>query len=213
MTAVGQTIVEILTQHRPAESASVDFRALPSPFGQIARRCLERRLNVSEALLMLRSPHSESEPAKELAGSKFRLPMGALIAALAGVVLLVFGLRAYKARPVSPEPVPVASNTHIQRERAAPPPAIAPPPQAPAGNWVVVAAIYKDHALAAKRAEQIAQKWKYSEPEVYPPAGQGGRRYMVLLGRAESRKEAERILARARTSGMPRDTYLTKIKP
>jgi hypothetical protein len=212
MTAVGQTIVEILTQHRPAEGASVDFRALPSPLGQIARRCLERRLNANEALLMLRSPHAESEPAKEPAGSKFRLPMGALIAALAGVVLLVFGLRAYKARPVSPEPVPVASNAQIQRERAAPPPAVAPP-QTPAGNWVVVAAIYKDYALAAKRAEQIAEKWKHSQPEVFPPAGQGGHRYMVLLGRAENRKEAERILARARTSGMPRDTYLTKIKP
>jgi hypothetical protein len=48
---------------------------------------------------------------------------------------------------------------------------------------------------------------------VYPPAGQGGRRYMVLLGRADNRKEAERILARARASGMPSDTYLTKIKP
>jgi hypothetical protein len=214
MTSLGQTIVEILTQHRPAEGASVDFRALPSPLGQIARQCLESRLSANAALSMLHSPQLEPEQVQEAEGSKFRLPMGALIAALVGVVLLVFGLRAYKSRPASPEPAPVASNVPAQKEPVAPPPpAVAAPPQTPAGSWVVVAAIYRDHELAAKRAEQIGQKWKHSQPEVYPPAGQGGRRYMVLLGRAESRKEAQRILSQARASGMPRDTYLTKLKP
>ena len=77
----------------------------------------------------------------------------------------------------------------------------------------MVAAIYRDYDLAAKRAEQIAQQEKRWQPEVYPPEGQGGHRYMVLLGRAETRQEAERILARARSAGMPSDTYLTKLKP
>ena len=76
---------------------------------------------------------------------------------------------------------------------------------------MLVAAIYKDYDLAAKRAQSIAQKFTQWQPEVYPPAGQGKRRYMVLLQRAETRKEAERLLARARSEGMPRDTYVTKI--
>jgi hypothetical protein len=210
MVALGQTIVEILTQHRPAEGSPVDVRSLPSPLGQIARGCMERRLSANEALTVLRSP--TGAVAKEPSASAFRLPMGALVAALAGVLLLVFGIRSYKSHPASPEPVPVAARPQAERERAAPP-AVAPSRETQTGNWVVVAAIYKDHALAEKRAEQIAQKWKQWKPEVYPPAGQGGRRYMVLLGRAESRKEAERILARARSSRMPSDTYLTKLKP
>jgi hypothetical protein len=84
-------------------------------------------------------------------------------------------------------------------------------PQQPQGAWVLVAAIYKDYDLAAKRAASIGEKWTRWQPEVYPPAGQGKRKYMVLLQRAESRKEAERLLARARSEGMPRDTYVTKI--
>ena len=208
VVAAGQTIVETLTQHRPADVPPVDVRALPSPLGKIARACIERKLTASGALAMLRP----SETPNETKPSTFRLPMGALVAALVGVVLLIFGVRSYESRPAVPEKVAVVAPLQAERERAAPA-AVAPPPKTSAGDWVVVAAIYRDYDLAAKRAEQIAQKEKSWQPEVYPPEGQGGHRYMVLLGRGETRKEAERILARARSAGMPSDTYLTKLKP
>jgi Protein kinase domain/SPOR domain len=209
VVAAGQTIIETVTQRRPADVPPVDVRSLPSPIGKIARACIERKLTASGALAMLRP----SETSNETKPSTFRLPMGVLVAALAGVVLLIFGIRSYESRPTVPEKVAVVAPPQAERERAAPT-AVAPaPPKTSAGNWVVVAAIYRDYDLAAKRAEQIAQKEKRWQPEVYPPEGQGGHRYMVLLGRAETRKEAERILARARSAGMPSDTYLTKLKP
>jgi hypothetical protein len=37
-------------------------------------------------------------------------------------------------------------------------------------------------------------------------------RYMVVLGYAESRKEADGILAKARRAGMPSDVYVTKLR-
>ena len=210
VAAAGQTIVQTITQRRPAEGIPIDFRSVSGPLGKIARGCIERKLTASQALAILHPPAMNDEPKP----STFRLPMGALVAALAAVVLLIFGVRSYQSRPAAPEPVRVAAQPQAERERAAPTPvAPATAPKANPGNWVVVAAIYRDYALAAKRAEQIAQQEKRLQLEVYPPEGQGGHRYMVLLGRSETRKEAERILARARAAGMPSDTYLTKLKP
>jgi hypothetical protein len=210
VAAAGQTIVEVLTQKRPADVTAVDFRALPKSLGKVARGCMEGRLSASDALSLLRSPVVAT---RSPSSSTLKLPMGVLVAALAGVVLLIFGVRSYKSRPAATESAPIVAPAQAARERTTAAAAAPPPAQTRGGNWVVVAAIYKDHDLAQKRAGAIAQKFTRWEPEVYPPAGQGARRYMVLLGRADNRKDAEKILARARAAGMPRDTYLTKIKP
>jgi hypothetical protein len=142
-----------------------------------------------------------------------KVPTTAIAVGFAAVVVLLLGVRSYQSETPAQKSATLASpapQTTV-RERSAPPAATVAPPQQPRGAWVLVAAIYNDYDLAAKRAQSIGQKWSQWQPEVYPPAGQGKRRYMVLLQRAESRKEAERLLARARSDGMPRDTYVTKI--
>jgi hypothetical protein len=216
MFATGQTVVEILTQKRPATDVEANVAALPAPFGVIARAALQRRTTATEALETLEA----REVAPAHAGVRIKVPMAAIAVGLVAVVVLLFGVRSYQSETESETPAAKAAAVAPQpadpvvRERSVSPAAkVAPAPSQPQPEsaWVLVAAIYKDYDLAAKRAQSIAQKWTQWQPEVYPPAGQGKRRYMVLLQRAESRKEAERLLARARSEGMPRDTYVTKI--
>jgi hypothetical protein len=210
MLATGQTIVEILTQHRPATDVQADVATLPPPFGQIARAYLQRRMSASEGLRLL-----EGGQAATIAHPphRMKLPMGAIFAAFAAVLVLLLGVRAYKNRTPAQEAVPVVAQAPPQavRERV-----VSPPPPLPTrpkgGDWVIVAAIYNDYDLAAKRAESIAKRWKRWQPEVFPPVSQGRRKYMVVLHSADSRKEADRLLARARADGMPSDAYVTKIK-
>jgi hypothetical protein len=195
--------MEILTQHRPASDLQANVESLPAPFGQIARACLQRRITASEALQMLEG----RQTAAAQPPVRVKVPMAAVVAALAAVLVLLFGVRAYRNRTVVQQPVPVVAQAPpiVTRERV-----IVEKPR-PQPSWVLVAAIYKDHDLASKRAASIAKQWKNWAPEVYPPAGKGNRRYMVVLHRADSRKEAERLLARARAEGLPSDTYVTKI--
>ena len=53
IVAVGQTIVEMLTQRRPSPQADVTVSKLPSPFGQLAAACLGKRYSAAEALEVL----------------------------------------------------------------------------------------------------------------------------------------------------------------
>ncbi len=203
---VGESIVEILTQRKPLNAAQA--RSLPSPLDRIAEGSLLRRLSSAEALDVL---HGREVPAPPTV--RRRVPTAALVAVFAAVVLFVFWLRS-SSRPESSQ-TPIAASTNapapvpVTRSRAVEPP---PAPAAPQrGNWVVVCAIYKDYQGAFKRAEQISQRSKMFQPEVFPPEGQGRRRYMVVLGSANNRKEAEQLLAKARSAGMPRDAYVTRI--
>lgn len=207
MFSAGQTMVEVLTQQRPGSDVQADVANLPAPFGHLARAALQRRITAGEALQVLegRQVASAQPPVR------VRLPKTALIGAMAGVLVLLLGVRAYKNGTPAQNPVPVVSQAPEQavRERSIPP--VTTAAVAPQGNWVIVAAIYKDYDLAAKRAEAIGRRWQSWQLEVFPPEGQGKRRYMVLLHRADSRKEAERLLARARSQGMPSDVYVTKL--
>lgn len=78
------------------------------------------------------------------------------------------------------------------------------------GEWAVVAAIYKNREAAEKRAEQLATRWKGNKPEVVPPVD-GARRYVVVLGSGLSKEDATRLRSRAVSTGMPRDSYVTKL--
>ncbi|HYI93462.1 MAG TPA: hypothetical protein VEX68_07955 [Bryobacteraceae bacterium] len=204
MFQVGESIVEILTQRKPQNAAQA--RSLPSPLDRIAERSLSRRLSAAEALEVLRGRESPSAPAV-----RRRVPTTALVAVFAAVVLFVFWLRSSSRPETSRPPIADATTvpTPVTRGRSVEPtPA---PAAAQRGSWVVVGAIYKDYRGALKRAEQISQRWNNVQPEVFPAEGQGRRRYMVVLGSADSRKEAERLLVKARSAGMPRDAYVTRI--
>jgi hypothetical protein len=120
--------------------------------------------------------------------------------------------RAVDTRP----PAPVAKNTPPIAKRADAP--VVPSTPAPAassapaqeGRWAVVGAIYNSYQGAARRAESIAARAKAFRPEVFPPEGQG-RRYMVILGYTDSRRDAEQLRAKAVSSGLPPDSYVTKV--
>jgi hypothetical protein len=210
--AAGQTIAEVMTQKRPTGEATMP--RLPQPFSDVARACLRMTVGAGEALRILNAAPEVVPPVKRT----LKLPTAAIIAASLAVLALVYGVRSYRSKEAVPEQVqqqqPMASLpspvSDVVRERATPtrPPAAAPSSR---GDWVVVAEIYKQHDQATKRAEQIAARWKNWQPDVYPPDPRG-KRFMVVLGYSETRKGAEEILARARSAGMPRNVYMTRIK-
>lgn len=198
--AMGQTIAEVMTQKRPTGDATLP--RLPKPFEDVARACIRKTVEAHEALRMLTSAPEVDAPPK----NKLKLPTAAIVAASLAAIALVYGVRSYTStsssaapqQPIAGLPSPVQE---VVRERTIPTPA-ATPARNTRGDWVVVAEIYKQHDQATKRAEQIASRWRDWRPEVYPPNPQG-RRFMVILGFSETRKEAEQLLARSRAAGMP----------
>jgi outer membrane biosynthesis protein TonB len=157
-----------------------------------------------------------------------RKPAWGLIgAAIAGLLLILIvwlgpGRDSSRSRTNADVPASVGSGSTPQPPAAAEPvkpspvPALDPPKSAAAtrsaaGDWAVVAAIYREHEAAEKRAAAMRKRWGQFEPRVIPPKGQG-RRYMVILGSGMSKDGAEQVLRRARAAGMPRDTYVTKVK-
>jgi hypothetical protein len=47
--------------------------------------------------------------------------------------------------------------------------------------------------------------------EVFPEAGEG-KQYMVILGSGMTKSAADKLRRQARAAGLPRDTYVTKLK-
>jgi cell division protein FtsN len=118
-----------------------------------------------------------------------------------------------QTKPVARRP---SAMPRLAPEQQQPPPPASPQPPvdapvASAGSWAVIAATYNNYGAAAKRAAQLARASSDISPRVLPPEGQG-RRYYVVLGLADSRREAERLLERARAAGMPRDAYVTRVE-
>lgn len=215
--AAGQTIAEVLTQKRPTGEATLP-RNLPEPFEDVARACLRKTVEADEALRILNSPPDLPIPVKR----KYKLPTAAIVAASLIVLALVWGVRSFKAdEPEPPTTTPASLPSPINevvRGRTAPvatPNNPAPPaPARTAGavrDWVLVAEIYKQHDQAMKYAEELGERWRDWRPEVYPPTP-GGNRYMVVVASADTRKDAEALLDKARADGLPRRVYLTRLK-
>jgi hypothetical protein len=193
----GQTIVQVLTQRRPNRGEMVPS-GLPADLAFTAAALL-----TGEPVRRVVAP---PPPPK-----RFHLHTGAVAAASVGVLALVLGVRSWKGGN-EPAPVPQASPSPIATSEPTVARQVGTRAPAPAttrrGDWAVVAAIYKDQGMAAKRAASMRQRWGDWKPEVTG----SGQRYMVVLGYAESRKEADGILAKARRAGMPSDVYVTKLR-
>jgi hypothetical protein len=54
----------------------------------------------------------------------------------------------------------------------------------------------------------INQKWPGLQAEVFAPKGKNRGPYLVALGGRMNRLEAARVLQKARTRGLPRDTFM-----
>jgi eukaryotic-like serine/threonine-protein kinase len=80
-------------------------------------------------------------------------------------------------------------------------------PATPTGDWRVIVYTFQREEDAERRAEKIRAAHAALAPEVFSPSGKGAPYLIVLRGRM-TRAEAERLRQQARSSGMPRDTYI-----
>jgi hypothetical protein len=81
-----------------------------------------------------------------------------------------------------------------------------PTPTGKADVWRVVAYTYRQESGARKKADSINQNYPDLKAEAFSPGP--GKPYLVVLGGAMTREEAARLREKARSDGMPRDTYI-----
>jgi serine/threonine protein kinase len=218
---LGATIVEVLTQKRPRDASDVP-RHLPSPFREVAVGCLSKdEWDIARVKDALEGKPLQAPPR----------PFPLLWVAAGVAVLVLIAAFAYVRRPDPPAPPPSA-NVERQAPRPSPVEPVEPPPpvakprreparevstpssrarSSPAGrDWGVVAAAYNSHAQAQQRADTMARRYAGFRPHVFPEEGQG-RKYYVVLGSGLSSDEASDLLSRARSAGLPSDSYVTRI--
>ena len=105
------------------------------------------------------------------------------------------------AKDASPSPT-TTSATRTESVAAAESSA---PATGPRTQWRVVAFTYNHENQAQDKAAQILSKHADLKPEVFAPRGHAP--YRVTVGGAMSRDEAMTFRRRARSEGLPRDTY------
>ena len=135
---------------------------------------------------------------------------------IAGVAILLFTILMFNLRrkpdavqstPI-PAPPPVTTTAPTPAD-AVKPPAPAPrntPSQAP-GIWRVIAFTYHSHDMASKKAKAINARWPDLSATVFTPKGRRGY-YLVALGDRMTRDDATRLQRKARSMGLPRDTFV-----
>lgn len=72
-------------------------------------------------------------------------------------------------------------------------------------QWRVVAYTYNHEAQAQQKADTLKKQNPSLNPEVFSPNGRAP--YLVTVGGPMTREDAETFKRRARTAGLPRDTY------
>lgn len=105
------------------------------------------------------------------------------------------------ASTVSAATAPTPSNTST----SAAPSASAAPADGPRTQWRVVAYTYNHQMQAQDKVAQILSKHAALNPEVFAPKGHAP--YLVTVGGPMSRDEAMAFRQKARSEGLPRDTY------
>ena len=73
--------------------------------------------------------------------------------------------------------------------------------------WRVIAFTYRSHDIAAQKATQINSRWPDLHAGVFAPKELRGY-YLVTLGERMTRDDATRLQRKARSLGLPRDTYM-----
>ena len=134
---------------------------------------------------------------------------------IAGVAILLFSILMWNLRrkpetvqgmPIpAPPPVTTTAPTPAVVRPEAPAPRNTPPPAA--GNWRVIAFTYHSHDMASKKVKAINARWPNLGATVFTPKGRHGY-YLVALGDRMSRNDATRLQHKARSLGLPRDTFV-----
>jgi eukaryotic-like serine/threonine-protein kinase len=144
--------------------------------------------------------HHQEEPAPSKGFPKW-IVFG--IAALL-LAILIFNLRR------KPEPARPATSVVPERiERVAPPPAAAAAPivETAQGQWRVIAFTYGSRAAAEKKVSDVNRRWPSLNASVFVPKDKRGY-YLVALGGRMKHEDASRLQHKARSLGLPRDTYV-----
>jgi eukaryotic-like serine/threonine-protein kinase len=157
----------------------------------------------------------ENRPRKAISGTRWMV-----IAGLAVLVLFFWlGKHFLVSRSASPIRTPQPTTTPLpatDSHAISSAPASAPVPTAPAPRkadnaagtqtqWRVVAYTYNHEDQAQHKSLTVAQRYPELHPEVFTPTGRAP--YLVTIGGALSRDEAFALATKARSEGLPSDTY------
>ncbi|HMF53643.1 MAG TPA: SPOR domain-containing protein [Edaphobacter sp.] len=142
------------------------------------------------------------------------------IAAAAAVLVLIFVAwrmtRNDPAAGASARPAATTTSSRVPATASAPdavPEATTAAPSRPTAaipltgrtQWRVVAYTYNREAQAQQKVDDLKKQQSSLNPEVFSPNGRSP--YLVTVGGAMSREDAESFKRKARGSGLPRDLY------
>jgi hypothetical protein len=175
----------------------------------------------------------EDEPAGGWSGSRIAVWLGVLLVLLVGWYFL-------RGRPVKQsdassevaapaaaapaatvtETAPAASRGAVNADEVAKAPAASAADVAPVRGrgasadgqvqWRVIAFTYNHEDQAKAKAAQVAAKHPDLRPEVFTPSGRAP--YLVTIGGAMGRDDAFALARKARSEGLPRDSYAQNYK-
>jgi len=148
---------------------------------------------------------------EEAWGGRSRRPWFIAGAAVLAVAALVGIMRHSTTHASRPTPyTPPVTNTAPAPRPAVNAPAPLPPVRGEvrsAGSWRVIAYTYTRYQDAAHKASTINQKHPELQAEVFAPNGRSKGPFLVSLGGRVSRAEAQKLEQRAKSRGLPRDTF------
>ena len=115
-------------------------------------------------------------------------------------------------------PLPGAQSRVVGPATASGSPALTPNPPTPSADaaakqgevWRVVVYTFAKQSDAQRRVAKINTQHPGLNPEIISPSGKSP--YLVALGKASSREEANRLRQKARASGLPHDAYIQNFK-
>jgi hypothetical protein len=152
---------------------------------------------------------------------RHRMPRWSFAVVGAAVAMLGLALFHSPSRPAAPaaaadrvatplaalkaDPEPVERPASVVPSTAVSTPAAAPRPRT---EWRVIAYTYSRLRDAEHKAETINRKIPGLQAEVFAPKGKNQPPYMVALGGRMTRDEAAALQRRARSKGLPRDTFI-----
>jgi hypothetical protein len=112
------------------------------------------------------------------------------------------GATALPAPTVPATTAPLVAPPRAAHSVAAPAPSAVTPARA---QWRVVAFTYNRQDQAQKKVSSLAQRHPDLEPQVFSPNGRAP--WLVTIGGAQQRDAAHALARKARSLGLPRDTY------
>lgn len=107
-----------------------------------------------------------------------------------------------------PSPTPPAAEPQMSAPTSAAPAAAAAgtAPATERSQWHVVAFTYNHEEQAQQKVAELKQRHSALTPEVFTPTGRAP--YLVTVGGPMSRDQAAALKRKARSAGLPRDTYI-----